>query len=185
MHCSSAYNLVVHSYNYNCTWKLSSYLQWPTYDSYIFLNCRCSSFVGRIPRFYQPQGVSLGPGCVYDSVVIHELGHAIGFYHEHTRPDRDEYIDVIYGNIQSRFEDQFYKFQPGQTNTLGLGYDLQSIMHYRRNAFSKDGSDTIRAKNPSVTSFGNSRQLSSLDIAKARALYNCPVTGEQQYEYKH
>ena len=123
--------------------------------------------------------MSLGPGCVYDSVVIHELGHAIGFYHEHTRPDRDDHIDVIYDNIIDGFQSQFRKFRPGQTNTLGLGYDLQSIMHYRRNTFSKDGSNTIQAKNPSVTSFGTSRQLSPLDIAKARALYNCaPVNGK-------
>ena len=160
--------------------QLQSYTYVALHDCMCF-PCRCSSFVGRIPQFYQPQGVSLGAGCVYDSVVIHELGHAIGFYHEHTRPDRDDYIDVIYDNIREGLENQFYKFQPGQTNTLGLGYDFQSIMHYRRNTFSKDGSDTIRAKNPSVTSFGNSRQLSSLDIAKARALYNCPVNGEQQY----
>ena len=145
----------------------------------LFNNYRCSSFVGRIPQFYQPQGVSLGRGCVFDSVVIHELGHAVGFYHEHTRPDRDDFVDVIYDNIRDGAESQFFKFQPGQTNTLGLGYDLQSIMHYRRNTFSKDGSDTIQAKDPSVTSFGNSRQLSSLDIAKANALYNCPVAGEQ------
>ena len=117
---------------------------------------------------------------MYDSVVIHELGHAVGFYHEHTRPDRDNHIDVIYDNIIDGFKNQFSKFRPGQTNTLGLGYDLQSIMHYRRTTFSRDGSDTIRAKNPSVTSFGNSRQLSPLDIAKARALYNCPsVTGKR------
>ena len=111
-----------------------------------------------------------------DSVVMHELGHAIGFYHEHTRPDRDEFVDVIYDNIRDGAENQFYKNQPGQTNTLGLEYDLQSIMHYRRNKFSKNGSDTIRAKDPSVTSFGHSQQLSSLDIVKAKALYNC---GEQ------
>ena len=133
--------------------------------------------MGRIPRRYQPQGVSLGTNCVYNSVVIHELGHAIGFYHEHTRPDRNQYIDVIYDNIIDGQESNFRKFQPGQTNTLGLGYDLQSIMHYRRNTFSIDGSDTIRAKVP-TTSFGVSRQLSPLDIAKANALYKCPDTSK-------
>lgn len=121
--------------------------------------------------------MSLGFGCVYDSVVIHELGHAVGFYHEHTRPDRDNFIDVIYDNIREGFENQFAKFRPGQTNTLGLGYDLQSIMHYRRNTFTADGSDTIRAKDPSVVSFGNARQLSTLDIAKANKLYDCPPDG--------
>ena len=115
-----------------------------------------------------------------DKIVLHELGHAIGFFHEHTRPDRDEFIDIIYDNIRDGAESNFYKNQPGRTNTLGLGYDLQSVMHYSRNTFSKNGSDTIRAKDPSVTSFGNSQQLSPLDIAKTKALYNC---GEQLYEW--
>ena len=133
---------------------------------------RCYSFVGRLSRRFQPQGVSLGTGCVYNSVVIHELGHAVGFYHEHTRPDRDQYIDVIYDNIQRGFEDQFYKYRPGETDTLGLGYDLRSIMHYDENTFSRDGSDTIRPKDSRLT-VGNARQLSSLDIAKANRFYNC------------
>ena len=135
--------------------------------------CRCYSFIGRLPRRYQPQGVSLGSGCVYGGIVIHELGHAIGFYHEHTRPDRDRYIDVIYDNIERGFEDQFYKFRPGESDTLGLGYDIQSIMHYDRNSFSRNGADTIRPRVQTSSSFGNARELSPLDIAKANRLYNC------------
>ena len=31
--------------------------------------------------------------------VVHELLHAMGLYHEHTRPDRDQYVDVLSENI--------------------------------------------------------------------------------------
>lgn len=31
--------------------------------------------------------------------MIHELGHAIGFNHEHQRPDRDDFILVHLDNI--------------------------------------------------------------------------------------
>ena len=135
---------------------------------------RCYSFVGRLPSFYQPQGLSLGTNCVFSSVVIHELGHAIGFYHEHTRPDRDNFIDVLYDNVANGFERQFEKLRPGESDTLGLGYDIFSIMHYSRRTFSRDGfSDTIRARDPSIVSFGNSRQLTDLDIAKANRFYEC------------
>ena len=36
----------------------------------------------------------LGPGCVKCAVIVHEIGHALGFFHEHTQADRDNYILV-------------------------------------------------------------------------------------------
>ena len=38
-------------------------------------------------------------GCIYLGTAIHELMHAVGFYHEHTRNDRDSYLYIYYSNI--------------------------------------------------------------------------------------
>ena len=50
--------------------------------------------------------------------VLHELGHAIGIYHTQTRKDRDEYVTVNFGNIQSQYLRNFEKYV---YTTLRLG----------------------------------------------------------------
>lgn len=59
---------------------------------------RCCSYVGR--RGNGPQAISIGKNCDKFGIVVHELGHVIGFWHEHTRPDRDNHVTIIRENIQ-------------------------------------------------------------------------------------
>lgn len=59
---------------------------------------RCCSYVGR--RGNGPQAISIGKNCDKFGIVVHELGHVIGFWHEHTRPDRDDHVTIIRDNIQ-------------------------------------------------------------------------------------
>ena len=47
-------------------------------------------------------------GCVVRYVVVHELLHSLGFKHEQNRPDRDDYIDMHWDNIQAGGASQFY-----------------------------------------------------------------------------
>ena len=39
--------------------------------------------------------MALDHGCLIHGILLHELGHVIGFWHEQNRPDRDDYIQVI------------------------------------------------------------------------------------------
>ena len=59
-------------------------------------NFRCYSHIGRQGG---RQEVSIGRGCESKATTIHEIMHAIGFYHEQSRRDRDQYVTVNYHNI--------------------------------------------------------------------------------------
>lgn len=59
----------------------------------------CCSFVGK--RGNGPQAISIGKNCDKFGIVVHELGHVVGFWHEHTRPDRDKHVNIIRDNILS------------------------------------------------------------------------------------
>uniref|UniRef100_A0A3P8UQF3 Metalloendopeptidase n=1 Tax=Cynoglossus semilaevis TaxID=244447 RepID=A0A3P8UQF3_CYNSE len=158
-----------------------------TEESYIVFTyrpCGCCSYVGRRGR--GPQAISIGKNCDKFGIVVHELGHVIGFWHEHTRPDRDEHVVIIRDNIQPGQEYNFLKMEPGEVDSLGETYDFGSIMHYARNTFSRGiFLDTILPRyevdgvRPPI---GQRTMLSKGDIAQARKLYKCPKCGDSLQE---
>ena len=120
------------------------------------------------------------PGCTMKGTIAHELGHNLGLWHEHTRPDRDDYVVVNENNVKSEDIVNFVKRKVGTVNLQGLDYDFDSIMHYRSNAFTKNGKDTIVVKD-TVTfekegspSMGQRDHLSAGDVATINRLYKCP-----------
>src|SRR5690606_9404349 len=100
-------------------------------------------------------------------VIVHELGHTLGFWHEQTRPDRDQHVTIHWGNIIPGMEGNFATYASG----LMVGpYDIDSIMHYPSYEFSRNGYATITRKNG--TSFPtNYAALSAGDIAAIAQLY--------------
>lgn len=117
--------------------------------------------------------MSVGRSCFAFHTAVHELGHVIGYWHEQSRPDRDEYIDIFYENIIPGFEVNFGKRPESDIDSLDVGYDYNSIMHYERNFFTRYYYlDTIRAKDPTIP-IGMARELSRFDIVQTNRLYNC------------
>ncbi|PRD31646.1 UNVERIFIED_CONTAM: nas-15 [Trichonephila clavipes] len=84
----------------------------PTYE---IESASCASHVGRVGGM---QNVSLGKGCYSVGVMMHELMHTLGFVHEQNRPDRDDYITVLWENVK---EGTYYAFK----EILGISAEIR------------------------------------------------------------
>ncbi|XP_061732182.1 astacin-like metalloendopeptidase [Nerophis ophidion] len=147
-------------------------------DYIAFVSSRgCASYVGPIGG---RQGVHVGPTCMVGNIV-HEILHALGFYHEHTRQDRKDFITIVSENIMKGRERNF-KMQVGKT--FQLPYDLSSIMHYGSTFFSTNGRPTIKAK-VKEKDMGQRVRMTSIDIQRVRSLYNCDSAENQKKTSEH
>jgi len=64
-------------------------------------------------------------------MIVHELGHVLGFHHEHQRWDRDDYITVHYENIKPGRSSDYDLISRTNWIVSSTPYDYRSIMHYR------------------------------------------------------
>jgi hypothetical protein len=113
----------------------------------------CQADVGK--QSAGEQLVLLGRNCLVPQ-VIHELGHVVGLFHEQSRQDRDKFLKIDAGNIESG---QRYNFDVNLAveNSPKLTFDYDSIMLYPPLAFAKLNSTepTMRRKDfPDNLKFG-------------------------------
>uniref|UniRef100_A0A8C7FCJ9 Metalloendopeptidase n=1 Tax=Oncorhynchus kisutch TaxID=8019 RepID=A0A8C7FCJ9_ONCKI len=132
----------------------------------------CSSYIGRQRN---GQVVSLNRnGCVHLSVVQHELLHALGFNHEHSRSDGDIIIlckKIIYHTFS--IIGMEYNVEKINTINLGTPYAYNSVMQYSRFAFSRNEQHTILPIPDNNAVIGRATQMSPIDILRINLLYNC------------
>jgi len=116
----------------------------------IMIGATCSSEVGRRGG---EQVINLNRQCFEDGLIttVHQLLHTLGFVHEQSRPDRDEFIRINQDNILPRnmknfekrpFGDSFF-FEVGSVNYHHTPYDILSVLHSGPADYSKNGQETI------------------------------------------
>merc|ERR550519_549641 len=140
------------------------------YIEFIDVDSGCYSYVGKIGG---KQNINYPQWCInqYGS-VLHEMYHALGFFHEQSRFDRDDYVTIMYDNIQSGAEHNFDKYSEGYISGFGHDYDYGSVMHYSAYAFSANGEKTIVTTDPNA-SIGQRNGLSDTDLGKLMNMYKC------------
>ncbi|XP_034662822.1 high choriolytic enzyme 1 [Drosophila subobscura] len=145
------------------------------YISIVSGSSGCWSSVGRVGG---KQEVNLqSPGCLSrPGTAMHELMHALGFLHEQNRMERDGYVAIQYGNVQSSAMNNFEK--AARTEAFGVPYDYGSVMHYSKNAFSINGQPTIvPMQSQGADQMGQRNGFSDLDIQKLNRMYDCGSVG--------
>ena len=107
--------------------------------------------------------------------VIHELMHALGFYHMHKRTDRDNYLKIYWENVLPDLAHKLEKRTDDELLTdFGIGYDPESIMHYSRLAFTKNGNITIETIDGLLNDkLGQREELSDGDVLRIRKMFKC------------
>ncbi|KAM9851531.1 meprin A subunit beta-like [Aulostomus maculatus] len=130
----------------------------------------CYSYIGQTVPYGQI--VSIGEGCDFIATVEHEFLHALGFYHEQSRNDRDDYVTIRFENIMDGVEYNFRKAE--DSDTQGVPYDYLSVMHYGPYAFSNGNGTTITTKNPAFQDkIGQRLGVSPSDMLELNLLYKC------------
>lgn len=127
----------------------------------------CWSFVGSQG---EEQQINLEPGCFNEFIIAHEIAHALGIWHEQSRSDRNTFVTILTANIIPGRENNF-NIHDTDGDDLGT-YDYDSVMHYGRFAFSRNGLATITPVQTGVT-IGQRNHLSTGDIQGMCETYFC------------
>uniref|UniRef100_A0A0K0EP91 Zinc metalloproteinase n=1 Tax=Strongyloides stercoralis TaxID=6248 RepID=A0A0K0EP91_STRER len=137
----------------------------------IFRGQGCYSFIGPISDS-KPQDVSIGRGCEWNGIVQHEVCHALGLFHEQSRPDRDDFLMINLNNVLPNQRHNYDKSSIASTETFGIPYDYGSHMQYDKKSFSFNNQLTMIPRNRDyLNTIGQFDKMQFNDIKLINSIY--------------
>lgn len=139
------------------------------------VNRHCQADVGykREPG----QMLNLNQNCMKKGVVMHEVLHSLGFYHQHSATNRHLFVEILEKNVRSDFlRDLLKVYSSLDADDLGFPYDYDSIMHYGPYDGGKNELQTIKTLQPGAENMGQRTVLSPTDVNKINKMYSCTTS---------
>ena len=106
-------------------------------------------------------------------IIIHEMAHALGLYHEMSRSDRDNYVNINWENIWSGelYRNQFKTYVERGLDGQDIGdFDIESIMMYGSYQMTANLRPTVVKKDGTIIP-ENRSHLTPKDISAINYLY--------------
>lgn len=114
----------------------------------------------------------------YPDVMAHEIMHSLGFFHEHSRTDRNSYIEVMYDNIRPDYTYAFNQYVNNGYQGTDFGpFDYSSIMLY--SSYITDLNIVYSALTPTLlkrdgSTIQSNYTLSTGDVDGLKSIYGPP-----------
>src|ERR1700736_1976122 len=165
---------------FNSTFSNIKFVARTTENDYVNFNfdpnnnsAQCEATVGRAGGVQQVGGSGGSSNPCTVGTILHEMGHTVGLWHEQSRPDRNTYISVNYGNL---IKGSISNFNQIYDNLLAATlFDYASIMEYPAFAFSRNGGPAIESM-PAGIPLSNLTGYTAADVDGIERLYgNAPT----------
>lgn len=126
----------------------------------------CQSYLGKKGG---RQEIVIGRSCNRGN-ILHEMMHVIGFVHEQSREDRDQFIEVIWENIVPKYKGQFQMFPRKISIPVEVDFDFNSILLYSPLSYSNGNGPAMERIDGQLFS-ENREKLSEIDELKLNLLF--------------